>query len=103
MNTADSNTIELKLSEEMPSVLLDLNELFACQGLDYQVATESYGVIEATVLQKRGMLRIQPGEYAHAGALTRLALRATDAGGDSVLVTWTVVVVADVDAELLVA
>lgn len=91
MKTPHIATIEIEGSEMSTPVLINLKELFGCLNLSYRVAVESLGIVETRLLPGEDILKIcrsgAIGEVAH----TRVAVRAYDEEGDSVLAIFRVV------------
>jgi hypothetical protein len=67
-------------------VCVDMNKLFGVTGLSFDIAAESYGVVDFK-LTASGQLLIQAGEFAVEGSRTRLAIRARGIVGEAALFT----------------
>lgn len=80
-STAIDGTIELDLSEMYEPTTIDLNQVFGAVGLCYNVALESYGLVQVHQSENTAEIALSLGAYAEAGARTRLVVRADDGTG----------------------
>jgi len=95
MNQQDSNIdgiIEVELSQPHAPIHINLNELFGAQGLSFRAAVESYGIVDMEMMEDSGIIALSPNPECNPDQRTRLAVRAVDEQGDSVVAVLALVV-----------
>jgi len=95
MNQIDDNidgTIEVELSKSQTPLQINLYELFGAQGLTFRAAVENYGIVDMEIMEDSGIIALSACPECLNDQSTRLAVRAVDEYGDSVVAVLAVIV-----------
>lgn len=89
----ESKAIEIKIVDTNSPTIVDLKEVFGAINLNYAVKNENYGVVKVDGVTENGFLCLSVPEYAKDGAQSRVAIRASDSDGSSVVAIFRVRIV----------